>query len=269
MSRSDWFCPGARRAPACPAPARGQLSWDMLAPMKTTPKSRSVPRAKGARAASPASNDPHAPEDIRDAISRLKRETIVAAAVELFYKKGYARTTLEEVADAIKVTKPFIYAHFKSKTELLAEICMRGTRLSHAALLRATAQLGTPTEKLEAITRDFMLAVLNHQAHAVIYSREEKDLDPADREAINELRREFGHRLVAVVEEGVRSGEFSVEDVPLTALAIIGMVGWSQVWFRPTGRLTKEKSAQGVADLALAMVQAKRPRKSRVLAKAA
>jgi TetR/AcrR family transcriptional regulator, cholesterol catabolism regulator len=241
----------------------------MLAPMKTTPKNGSVPRAKGARAASPASNDPHAPEDIRDAISRLKRETIVAAAVDLFYNKGYANTTLEEVADAIKVTKPFIYAHFKSKTKLLAEICMRGTRLSHAALLRAIAQPGTPTEKLEAITRDFMLAVLNHQAHAVIYSREEKELEPADRDAINELRREFDHRLVAVLGDGVRSGEFSVDDVPLTALAIIGIVGWSQVWFRPTGRLTKEQAAQGAADLALAMVKAKRPRKPRALPKAA
>jgi AcrR family transcriptional regulator len=249
--------------------AEVHYQWDMLETMNTPPKSRSVSKGKPARTARPSSNDPHAPEDIRDAISRLKRETIVAAAVELFYKKGYARTTLEEVADAIKVTKPFIYAHFRSKTELLAEICMRGTRLSHAALVRATAHQGTPTEKLEAIARDFMLAVLNHQAHAVIYSREEKELDPADREAINALRREFDHRLVAVLEEGVRTGEFTVADVHLTALALIGIVGWSQVWFRPTGRLTKEQAAQGVADLALSMVQAKRPRKSRVLSRAA
>lgn len=269
MIRSDSPGMPAPIAFARPSPTGAHSSWDMLVPMKKPTKDQSVSKVKSGRAARSASNDPNAPEDIRDAISRLKRETIVAAAVELFYKKGYARTTLEEVADAINVTKPFIYAHFRSKTELLAEICMRGTRLSHAALLRATAQQGTPTEKLGAIARDFMLAVLNHQAHAVIYSREEKELDPADREAINLLRREFDHRLVAVLEEGVQSGEFSVEDVPLTALAIIGIVGWSQVWFRPTGRLTKEQSAQGVADLALAMVQAKRPRRLRAMPKAA
>lgn len=247
------------------------ISWDMLAPMKPPTKIRVPTKAKASasRATRLVSNDPNAPEDIRDAISRLKRETIVAAAVELFYNKGYARTTLEEVADAIKVTKPFIYAHFKSKTELLAEICIRGTRLSHAALLRANEQKGTPTEKLEAIVHDFMLAVLNHQAHAVIYSREEKELEPEDREAINVLRREFDHRLTAVLDQGVALGEFTVVDVPLAALAIIGIVGWSQVWFRPNGRLTKEQAAQGAADLALSMVQAKRPRKIRTLPKAA
>lgn len=208
------------------------------------------------RVARRASSDPNAPEDIRDAIWRLKRERVVATAVDLFYHHGYARTTLEQVAAAMHVTKPFIYAHFKSKSDLLAEICMRGTRVSHESLLRAIAQPGTPADKLRTIVRDFMLSVLNHQAHAVIYSREEKELMPEDREAINRVRREFDHRLVAVLQEGVAQGAFTLEDVPLTALAIIGSVGWSQMWFRSNGRLTKEDAAERMASLALTMVGA-------------
>ena len=208
------------------------------------------------RVARRASSDPNAPEDIRDAIWRLKRERVVATAVDLFYHHGYARTTLEQVAAAMHVTKPFIYAHFKSKSDLLAEICMRGTRVSHESLLRAIAQPGTHAQKLRTIVRDFMLSVLNHQAHAVIYSREEKELMPEDREAINRVRREFDHRLVAVLQEGVAQGAFTLEDVPLTALAIIGSVGWSQMWFRSNGRLTKEDAAERMAALALTMVGA-------------
>ena len=233
------------------------MPWDMLNTMKTLAKPRPVSKAMASRTARRAADDPNAPEDIRDAIWRLKREGIVAAAVELFYNQGYARTTLEQVADAIHVTKPFIYAHFKSKTDLLAEICMRGTKVSHDALMLATARQGTPTEKLEAIARDFMQTVLNHQAHAVIYSREEKELEPGDRDAINRLRREFDHRLVAVLEEGVAQGHFFVEDVHLTALAIVGIVGWSQVWFRPAGRLTKEEASERIATLVLSMVGAR------------
>ena len=224
--------------------------------MKTLAKPRPVSKAMAGRKARRAPGDANAPEDIRDAIWRLKRESIVAAAVDLFYHQGYARTTLEQVASAIHVTKPFIYAHFKSKTDLLAEICMRGSRVSHESLLRALAQGGTPTGKLAAITRDFMLAVLNHQAHAVIYSREEKELAPEDREAIKRVRREFDHRLVAVLEEGVAQGEFALEDVGLTALAIVGIVAWSQMWYRPAGRLTKEDASERVVSLVLSMVHA-------------
>jgi AcrR family transcriptional regulator len=201
---------------------------------------------------------PDAPEDIRDAVTRLKRERIVAAAVELFYHQGYTHTTLEQVADAIQVTKPFIYSHFKSKSDLLAEICSRAVWISNEVINRAVTQQGTVTQRLQAIARDFMETVLTHQAHAVIYSREEKELKPEDREEINKMRRVFDHKLVALMEEGVANKEFVVEDVHLTALAIVGIVGWSQVWFRPGGRLTTAEAAQRVSTLVLSMVQAKK-----------
>jgi len=57
------------------------------------------------------------PQDMREAISQLKRERIVAAAVDLFYRQGYGKTTLEQVANELQVTKPFIYAHFASKND--------------------------------------------------------------------------------------------------------------------------------------------------------
>ena len=210
----------------------------------------------------PVARAANAPEDMRDAVMRLKRERIVAAAVELFYSQGYARTTLEQVADAIQMTKPFIYQYFKSKNELLAEICGHAIKVAHEALNRALVQQGTPTARLEAISRDFMLTVLTHQANAVIYSREEKELEPKDRDGINALRRAFDHRLVALLKEGVAAGEFQVDDVHLTALAVGGIVGWSQVWFRPAGRLTREEASDGIAALVLAMVRAK-PRPKR------
>ena len=230
----------------------------MLKTMKTRAKPRSVSKTMATRAARRPAGENHATEDIRDAVWRLKRETIVAAAVEIFYNKGYAKTTLEEVADAIHVTKPFIYSHFKSKHDLLAEICSRALIVSHEALIRASSQVGSPTEKLEMIARDFMYSLLTHQAHSVIYSREEKELDADVCQNINQLRRDFGHRLENVIAQGVKAGEFQVADVGLAALSIIGIVAWSQFWYRPGGRLTKEQTADGVASLVMSMVGAKR-----------
>jgi AcrR family transcriptional regulator len=230
-------------------------------PAKTThtaaargrPPARRVTPAAGYSGAA----DAHVPEDIRDAVSRLKRDRIVAAAVELFYAQGYGRTTLEQVADALHVTKPFIYAHFSSKNELLAEIGSRAIKLAHEALNRALAQDGSQAEKLQLVVREFLLAVLRHQAHAMIYSREETELLPKDRQAINHLRSEFDRRLNTVLEAGVKSGEFVVEDVPLAALAIGGIIGWAPVWYRAGGRLSMEETAEHLSRLALTMVGAR------------
>lgn len=209
------------------------------------------------------STDAYVPEDIRGAVARLKRERIVAAAVDLFYRQGYVRTTLEQVADSMDVTKPFIYAHFPSKADLLAEICSRAIRHAHEVLNRILVEEGTQTERLERIFREFLLAVLDNQAAAVIYSREETELNQVDRDAINGLRRAFDRKLVALLEAGVVSGEFVIEDIPLAAIAIGGIVGWAPVWYRSSGRLSKQEAAERLTTLVLNLVVAKRPKARR------
>jgi TetR/AcrR family transcriptional regulator, cholesterol catabolism regulator len=207
-------------------------------------------------------NTATAPEDMREAISNLKRERILAAAVDLFYRQGYGKTTLDQVASELQVTKPFIYAHFASKNELLVEICSRAITLAHDALNRAMSQDASVSERLETVVSDFLTAVLNHQPHAMIYSREEKELTQKDRDTINQLRRDFDRRLVELVQQGVASGEFQVDDVQLTTLAIGGIVGWAPVWYRANGRLSLEEVVSYLASMVLAMVRAKKNHKS-------
>jgi AcrR family transcriptional regulator len=195
-----------------------------------------------------------ATEGIKDLVSQLKRDRIISAAIDLFYTQGYAQTTLDQVARSLGVTKPFIYQYFGSKKDVLAEICSRSIKDAHDTINRALSQRGTPSEKMKVIVRDFTLHVLNNQANAIIYSREETELAPKDREMINQLRREFDRRLVALLREGLEEGEFAIEDIRLTSLVIASVVGWSPVWFRSGGRLTKEEAAEGIASLILMMV---------------
>jgi AcrR family transcriptional regulator len=213
--------------------------------------------------------DVNAFDDIRDAVSKLKRERIISTAVELFHQNGLSKTTLEAVAEKMNFTKPFIYSHFKSKDELLSEICSRGIRASLDALNRVVVSDASPTEKMRFLSNDFMLAVLENQGHIAIYNREEKQLSAESREAIHHLRREFDRKFIALINEGVATGEFTVDDVELAALAIGGIVSWSYVWYRPGGRLSKVEAAEKIADLVLAMLQAKPAKRKRAVAKAA
>jgi AcrR family transcriptional regulator len=50
------------------------------------------------------------------------RRAILVAAYELFYRKGYARVGVDEIAALAKVTKRTLYYHFRSKDDLLAEV---------------------------------------------------------------------------------------------------------------------------------------------------
>lgn len=198
-------------------------------------------------------------EDIREAVLSLKRERIVAAAVDMFYQHGFGHTTLDQVAEQMGMTKPFIYAHFSSKTELLAAICAQGIGVSLQAIDRALGSDGTSRERLAAFANDFMLAVLESQKHIAIYTREEKNLDPADREKIQNMRREFDRKLTGLLDQGVAKGEFNIDETPLAALAIGGIASWASVWFRPGGRLAAQDIARRMAGFMLALTQVDKP----------
>jgi AcrR family transcriptional regulator len=192
---------------------------------------------------------------IREAVVALKRERIVTAAVDLFYERGYESTTLDAVAERLGITKPFIYSYFKSKTDLLAEICSRGIASSLAAIKAVLATQRSPTEKLHALGREFVLAVLGSQKHIAIFSREEKNLEQQDLARIEQMRREFDRRLVGLLEQGAAAGEFEIEDARIAALAIGGMVSWAYVWYRPAGRLTLSEVAEELTRLIVALVR--------------
>ena len=201
-------------------------------------------------------------EDIRDAVTRLKRERIISTAVDLFHNHGLGNTTLEAVAEKMNVTKPFIYSHFKSKNALLAEICSRGIRASLDVMNRIVASEGSATEKVRALARDFMVAVLENRGHIAIYTREQKQLTAGDAKAIDNMRREFDRKFCGLLDEGVATGEFVINDVQMASLSIGGIVSWSYVWYRPDGRLTQAETAEQISILVMAMIQAKPERRN-------
>lgn len=195
--------------------------------------------------------------DLRGEVAALKRARIITAAVELFEKNGYENTTLEEIAQVLGVTKPFIYAHFKSKVQLLAEICTYGIATSQRALESVMELELSPYEKLNLFGVRFASAVLEGRKQIAIFNREEKNLLPKDLETINNLRRSFDGELTRLLREGVEAGEFEVEDPHLATLSIGGMVSWSYVWYRESGRLSLEQLASHMNRLILNMVKAK------------
>ena len=200
---------------------------------------------------------------MREEILAYKRERILEEAVKLFYERGFTGTTLDDIAAELGVTKPFIYTHFRSKTDLLAAICTPTIVLSLDAVTNAATGAGSPTERLYRAIVDFTQVVLSRQANIAIYFREEKNLSPDALAEINALRKKFDRVLSKLLAEGVAAGEFDIKDVSLAALAIGGMISWAYTWHRPEGRLALDDMCERMADLALQMVGAR----SRVSAK--
>lgn len=197
--------------------------------------------------------------DIKSEVADFKRRRILEVAMELFDRDGYSQTTLDAIAQQLGVTKPFLYTHFRTKTEILVEICLISLTQSKAAIDNAVTEGTTPPEQLRAAVEGLSLAVIDNQQSVNIFDREEKYHDEETRRIVLDYQGHLTRVLNRIIAEGNQSGEFDCPDIPSAVFAIGGIVSWIRRWYSPQGRLSREEVARAQGDLALRIVGARVP----------
>ncbi len=132
---------------------------------------------------------------------------------------GYAKTSLDDVARTMHISKKTIYVHFDSKRELYGYLVGRQALEQKAALRANVAALPSSRARLEALLR-FVIgqarAHINETSEAEWMQEFEIAAD-AFRQANGELMREF-------VAEGISEGEFTPGDPDFVEKMIAAMV---------------------------------------------
>jgi AcrR family transcriptional regulator len=167
---------------------------------------------------------------IRAGVAAFKRDQIVAAAVELFLAYGYHGTSIDSIAEALGVSKPFIYYHFKSKTDILSAISHHGAQLTLSAVAEAEEHAGDPAERMTRFCHRLATIVIENGRYLAVYCNETNNLHATDRKAILKLRDEIDRRISVLVRDGVRAGHFSVDDPLVATRAITGMISFMWTW---------------------------------------
>lgn len=193
---------------------------------------------------------------LRRDIKRNKQERILGEAERLFYERGFRGTTMDAIADAIDVTKPFVYEIYVHKIDILVAICLRIVNFSLATIQEARQAGGSPEEQLVRFARRYTQIVIANQAGVAVFFREEATIPPAVTLELNLVKGRFDDELSALLAEGVSTGSFKVADVRMATLAIGGMMSWVYIWYRDKGRLTPESIADHMADYVLGLVGA-------------
>ncbi len=81
-----------------------------------------------------------------------KRDQIVDVAMDLFYQGGFNATGVDKISVESGVTKKTIYAHFKSKDELILATLRKRDELFRNKFMRSVERLGKgPRERLDAV----------------------------------------------------------------------------------------------------------------------
>ncbi|MGI2328631.1 TetR/AcrR family transcriptional regulator [Planococcus sp. YIM B11945] len=177
---------------------------------------------------------------------------LIEQSTKLFVEKGFSATSIQDIVDALGVTKGSFYYHFKSKEALLMDIHLRYID----DLLRrqkAIVENGkTCRDKLVNVVELLIGDIEKQGAVGRVYFRELRHLSKGNAAIIRAKRAEFRGRLEAIIKEGIQSGEFRDSLEPkITTFAVLGVTNWSYQWFNPEGALTAQELADRYADFIL------------------
>jgi len=151
----------------------------------------------------------------REREKQHRRDTILAAARDLFFAKGY-RTTMEEIAERSELSKGTLYLYFNSKDELYISVIMEGFHLLEERMARALEGTKGTEERVKAIYFSFIDHCLENREYFRITqyfltedARENTSADLVD--AINGYTGVLLEHGVRVIQEGIDGGEFREE----------------------------------------------------------
>ncbi|MBJ6646963.1 TetR/AcrR family transcriptional regulator [Streptomyces griseoincarnatus] len=181
---------------------------------------------------------------------------LLLAAVEAFAERGYHATTTRDIAGRAGMSPAALYIHYKTKEELLHRISRIGHEKALDILRTASRGEGTATERLADAVSSFVRWHARGRTTARVVQYELDSLGPDARAEIVGLRRQVDAEVRGIIEDGVRSGEFGVPDVPGTTLAVLSLCIDVARWFNVDGPRTPEEVGALYADLVLRMVGA-------------
>ena len=176
---------------------------------------------------------------------------IMEASVKLFAKKGYHATSISDISEAVGLGRGALYYYITSKEDLLWEI--HNWRVD--PLLEATIQLEqqplTPEEKLREVSRQLIGTITTYLPYMIVFYREIGALSPERFAKLVEKRRAYEDSIERILREGVRRGDWDIENPRMCVLAFLGMYNWTFQWYNPQGPLKPDEIADNFFQLFL------------------
>jgi AcrR family transcriptional regulator len=185
----------------------------------------------------------------------LVEKEILDRAAELFAERGYTGTSLQDVAEALGMSRTALYYYMSSKEAILGRLVENLS--AHDAKTLDTVRRkrsSSPAEKLREMARELAFNAASNPQQTRILAENRHHLPPDLRETDRVAERSILRSIEAVIGEGVQAGTFRAVEPRSAALSIIGMCVWTAWWVAPDEPQTIDGIAAQIADQALASV---------------
>jgi TetR/AcrR family transcriptional regulator, cholesterol catabolism regulator len=186
-----------------------------------------------------------------DAITNLSRkEQVIRKAAELFKDKGYAAASMRDLAQLLGIEAASLYSHIKSKEEILRSLCFDMAAEFRKSLDDVEKESIPASEKLRKGIIGHIQVMAKDLTASAVFMNEHRHLSQPYLRDFLLLRINYINRFKAILEEGIRTGEFKdTVDVKLAVMTLLSSLNWMPMWYDPRSAIDPSQLGFQLADM--------------------
>ncbi|MFE6555531.1 TetR/AcrR family transcriptional regulator [Streptomyces sp. NPDC057746] len=186
------------------------------------------------------------------------RGQILECASRLFYERGFGATSIRDIAEAVGISSSTMYHHFTNKQDVLHAIVFRFmTDFVEATVPTLSDRSLSPTERIRRTVRLHIEISDDRRPELLVGNPIRYALTPAQKEQGVKLQTVYHDAVRDTIKDGAQAGEFTVENLAITTMAVLDMLNGIREWFSPNGPLTRDEVIDHYVDLVLTILAAR------------
>ena len=157
--------------------------------------------------------------------AQLRESQIIEAATEVFLRYGYARTTMGDIADAARISRPVLYLVFPRKEDIFAAVINRLSETGMAEMRAALPKYRTLGKKLHFCCEKWGA----HGYDLMQIHPDARDLFNLSFPAVQKDYSDFQALLEEIMEHAVSHSKLKIKPKELALVLIFSMRGFKEV----------------------------------------
>ena len=178
-----------------------------------------------------------------------RKQEIQVAAAKLFGKKGFAASSVRDIAQEVGLGAASLYNHMGSKDELLTTICFRCAGLFEEGMKRIDAADADPVEKIRQLIRLQIDIALHEESSLTVFNDEWRHLQEPHLTAFLQLRRQYETAYLRIIREGMDQGKIKPTDPYLVFQMILSSLRWLHLQGTRKTKLNEEQLTEQITSI--------------------
>jgi AcrR family transcriptional regulator len=183
------------------------------------------------------------------AMPESRKDQVVHEAAMMFREKGYAATSMRDLANKLGIEAASLYSHIRSKEEILQILCFTmAEKFMHSL---DQVEIGYPSyaEKLREGILGHIGVISDNLTASAVFMNEHRHLSDEHLRQFLLLRINYINRFKRIIQGGVHAGEFKNVDTKLAVMTLFSSLNWMPHWYDPKGIIQPEILGNQLADM--------------------